>query len=143
MSNQGQGSLSDARPEEGVSVPYTVTRGKPPREHQFKPGTSGNPRGRPPGSKDFRTLIQRELDRSISATVGGRPTKVSKREAIAMRLVEKALKGDHKSIEACLKLSGEVDASGPSLPPMDTDPSRDAELLAAYLARQRDGAGHG
>lgn len=103
---------------------------------------SGNPRGRPRGTREFRTLIQRELDRSISATVGGRPTKVSKLEAIAMRLVEKALKGDHKAIEACLKLSDEADASGPSLPPMDVDPNRDAELLAAYLVRQGDGAGH-
>lgn len=80
-----------------------VTRGSPPQEHQFRKGTSGNPRGRPPGTKDFKTLIQRELDRVFKATLDGRTVKITKREAMAMRLVDKALSGDHRAIEACIK----------------------------------------
>jgi hypothetical protein len=30
---------------------------RPPREHQFKPGQSGNPRGRPKGSRNRATII--------------------------------------------------------------------------------------
>lgn len=35
--------------------------GKPPVEHQFKPGESGNPNGRPVGSKNLATIV-RELE---------------------------------------------------------------------------------
>ncbi|MBB5716612.1 DUF5681 domain-containing protein [Sphingomonas aerophila] len=130
--------VHDCDPDDG-----SAARGRPPREYRFKPGTSGNPRGRPRGSRNFATLIQRELDRTITATVSGRQTKVAKREAIIMRLVEKALKGDHKSIEAILKY-GDEGSSEIKLPPMDTDPARESEILDAYLRRLDDGgAGHG
>jgi hypothetical protein len=121
---------------------FRAARGQPPRAYRFPKGTSGNPRGRPKGSKNFATLIQRELDRTVTASVGGRQTRVAKRQAIVMRLVEKALKGDHKSIEAILKYGDEA-ASGTTLPPMDTDPARVSEILDAYVRRFDDGsAGH-
>lgn len=82
---------------------HPITRGKPPQEHQFKKGISGNPRGRPPGTKDFKTLVQRELDRVVKASLDGRSVKLTKREAMAMRLVDKALSGDHRAIESCIK----------------------------------------
>lgn len=91
--------------DNGAAITRTgpVTRGNPPREHQFKKGVSGNPRGRPPGTKDFKTLIQRQLDTVVKANVLGRTVRVTKREAMAMRLVDKALSGDHRAIEACIK----------------------------------------
>lgn len=140
MSSSPQENASAAL-SDGAPAPYVTTRGKPPREHQFKPGQSGNPGGRPRGSKNFRTLIQLQLDDTITATVKGRARKVTKREAIAMRLIDKALKGDQKAIETIMKFS-EEEAETSSLPPMDTDPERDAEILAAYLARRDEGAGH-
>jgi hypothetical protein len=141
---QHEGAIMSYNPHAGAegdlsADPYIVTRGKPPREYQFKPGKSGNPRGRPPGTKDFRTLLQRELDRAVNASVNGRVTKVSKREAIAMRLVEKALKGDHKAIEACLKYGEDPASSDVALPPMDTDPRKEIELLEAFMARGTGG----
>ena len=117
-----------------------AARGRPPRAHQFRPGTSGNPRGRPKGSKNIATLIERELDRSIVATVGGRQIKVAKREAIIMRLVDKALKGDQKAIETIFKY-GDDASSQSNLPPMDTNPAQEAEILREYLRRMDDGIG--
>ncbi len=42
-----------------------VGYGRPPTEHQFKPGKSGNRRGRPKGSKNEATLINEILNRKI------------------------------------------------------------------------------
>jgi hypothetical protein len=40
---------------------YEVGYGKPPKHTRFKPGQSGNPKGRPKASKDFRSLLHRAL----------------------------------------------------------------------------------
>lgn len=134
-STHGAASSSDTAAEA-----YVVTRGKPPREHQFKPGQSGNPRGRPRGSQNFRTLLQRELDQQITATNNGREVRMTKREAMVKRIVGEALKGNLKAFDVVLQHSGEGEASAQALPPMDTDPVREAAILAAYLAR-RDAKG--
>ena len=38
-----------------------VGYGRPPVNRQFKPGQSGNPRGRPKGSKNFATIFAEAL----------------------------------------------------------------------------------
>ena len=44
---------------------YNVGKGKPPKSTRFKPGQSGNPKGRPKGRKNLKT----ELDEVLNATV--------------------------------------------------------------------------
>jgi hypothetical protein len=83
---------------------YTVGYGKPPEHARFKKGQSGNPRGRPKGSKNLLTLIQEELDRPIAVREDGRSRKVRAREALVKRLVHKGLSGHDRSIETLLKL---------------------------------------
>jgi len=85
---------------------YAVGYGKPPKDSRFKPGRSGNPRGRPKGSKNLFTLIHEELDRLIAVREDGRSRKVPAREALAKRLVHKGLSGHDRSMEALLKLDG-------------------------------------
>ncbi|MDB5660460.1 MAG: hypothetical protein JWS10_3075 [Cypionkella sp.] len=73
---------------------YEVGFGKPPQHSQFQRGQSGNPRGRPKGATGFDAALIRELEAKIIVTEGGARTTMSKGEAAAKRLVEKALKGD-------------------------------------------------
>ena len=57
----------------------------PPKHSQFKPGQSGNPNGGPRGPR--RKPVQRRsrfLDETISCTIGGRPFKGKRREAIPL-----------------------------------------------------------
>ena len=88
---------------------------KPPREHRFKKGTSGNPRGRPKRTRNIDTLIDRELDREITLKEGGQEVRLRKREAIVKRLVNNALTGDTRSIEYLVKYSRENGAGDPFL----------------------------
>jgi uncharacterized protein DUF5681 len=42
----------------GRKKDYTIGFGRPPAAHRFKPGQSGNPRGRPKGRKNFDTMVR-------------------------------------------------------------------------------------
>lgn len=70
-----------------------VGYGKPPRLHRFKPGQSGNPRGRPKGAMSLRTALAREMNQKISVTDNGRPIRISKLQAIIKAQTIKAAKG--------------------------------------------------
>ena len=53
------------------STPYEnsdgVGYGKPPSEHTWKPGQSGNPKGRPKGSKNKSTILREIFQRKIES----------------------------------------------------------------------------
>jgi hypothetical protein len=76
---------------------YGTGYAKPPKEHQFRPGQSGNTSGRPKGRKNNATLLREILDRKIEVRNGSTIRKISVREAILTRFAESALKGDTKS----------------------------------------------
>ena len=72
---------------------YTVGDKKPPKEHQFKPGVSGNIAGRPKGKVPLARLIEKHLDAKVLVTVGATQKKMSRREALIISFVGDALKG--------------------------------------------------
>jgi hypothetical protein len=74
-----------------------VGYGRPPVEHQFKPGQSGNKRGRPKGSKSEATIINELLSRKIKITQNGKTRQISLLEGIHLKFAEDALRGNPKS----------------------------------------------
>ena len=89
---------------------YQVGYGKPPRHTQFEKGQSGNPRGRPSGSKNLATLVSEALnERVIVAEDGGR-RKISKREAIIKQLVNRSAKADLRAIKILLDILREIES---------------------------------
>jgi hypothetical protein len=79
--------------------------GKPPRDHQFQPGKSGNPNGRPKGSKNLATLVVEELSGVIQVRENGKLTKISKLEAVLKSTLAKAIKGDLRAARSILDLA--------------------------------------
>ncbi len=90
-------------PESDDSVGYK----KPPKASQFKPGHSGNPNGRPKKTKDFEKLVAEELDQTVQITENGEKKTLTKREIMAKDLVNRAIKGDHRSRMQVLKIDSE------------------------------------
>jgi uncharacterized protein DUF5681 len=78
---------------------------RPPVHSRFKPGQSGNPGGRPKGSQNFKTLLDRILKEEVSLQDGTQSRKISKAEAIMRRLIVGALKGDTRDLHALFKLA--------------------------------------
>lgn len=81
---------------------HKVGYGKPPKKTQFKRGQSGNPKGRPKGTKNkkvtFNAIMEMELN--MNTPDGAKP--VSFREAIFKIMQSKAL--NDKDIRMILKL---------------------------------------
>ena len=94
-----------------------VGYGKPPRAHQFEPGKSGNPKGRPKGAKSAETILHELLHQKISLNERGRTRRITVLEGILRRIAEDCLKGNTKSAAFLLNryhamTSNEPDESG-------------------------------
>ena len=89
---------------------YEVGYGKPPRNTQFKKGQSGNPRGRPPGSKNLATLVSVALNEPVIVVENGGRKKITKREAIIKQLVNRSTKADWRAIKILLDIVREIDS---------------------------------
>ena len=81
---------------------YEVGYGKPPRHTCFKKGQSGNPRGRPRGSKNLRTLLNEALNELVVVTEEGGRRKITKREAIITQLVNRSASADLRALKILL-----------------------------------------
>jgi hypothetical protein len=92
---------------------YAVGYCKPPRHSRFKKGQSGNPRGRPAGSKNFKTLVTQALNQYIVVTEDGRPRKITKREAIANGLVNRSATPDFRAVKILLDIEGQAEPLSP------------------------------
>lgn len=86
---------------------YEVGHGKPPKKTQFKKGQSGNPKGRPKNSKNFRTDLDEVLGQPVTVNENGKTRTVSSQMAVLKRLREQALKGDPRALDRLLKLAEE------------------------------------
>ena len=91
-----------------VSEPACVGYGRPPVHTRFKPGRSGNPKGRPHNSRNLRTIIQDALTTRIVLRQGQGKRSISKLEGIVLRQIEGALKGNEKQALATLKMAAQV-----------------------------------
>jgi hypothetical protein len=101
---------------------YLVGYGRPPTHSQFKPGQSGNPKGRLPRTRNLKTVVQQVVEEQIQLREGGKSKRMSKFEALLRTLISRAFKGDTKavaSIIAIMKHFGygtEIAEVGPELP---------------------------
>ena len=88
---------SDDQADSGPARDYEVGDRRPPKHTRFKPGVSGNPKGRPKGSVNLRTRIARQLRQTVPVTRHGRQVKMLKADLIAHQIVDAAAKGNLKA----------------------------------------------
>lgn len=87
---------------------HDVGYGRPPRSHQFKPGQSGNPRGRRKGAKNESTILHELLHRKIALREAGKSRKVTILEAMLLKFAEDSLRGNTKSAAFLLNRYGSM-----------------------------------
>jgi hypothetical protein len=79
-----------------------VGPGKPPRRTQFKKGQSGNPSGRPKGSRNLDKLIIEAAERRIPVNIDGKSRRISMLQSSVWNLAIQAARGDQKATAAFL-----------------------------------------
>jgi hypothetical protein len=114
---------------------YEVGWRKPPRHTRFKPNRSGNPKGRPPKSRNLKTDLVNELGTSISVRDGDREIKISKQEAFLKSLVARALQGDARASGLLVSLMARLLDLAAS-PPEKGLNTEDQAIIDAYVARR-------
>ncbi|MGD9738429.1 MAG: DUF5681 domain-containing protein [Parvibaculaceae bacterium] len=97
---------------------YEVGFGRPPKEHQFKKGRSGNPRGRPKKSKvgpaTLRGALIEIVQEKVSYLDNGVKRRASQLDLILRKLTRDAMKGDRSAMKAVINLLSSSDLSPPS-----------------------------
>ena len=89
---------------------------RPPKKTRFKKGTSGNPRGRPKGSRNLATDLKEELDERVTVRESGRPRRLTKQQVLVKTLMAKALQGDLKAAAAILNMVLRLDLGAQVVP---------------------------
>jgi hypothetical protein len=87
-----------------MSDEYEVGFGKPPEQSRFRKGVSGNPRGRPKGALNKKTILGRTLQEKVVITENGKRKRITKREALYKQIVNKGVSGDLKAAVEVIKL---------------------------------------
>lgn len=106
-----------------------VGYGKPPRAHQFKPGQSGNPKGRPKGKKNEATMLNELLFQKIKVREGGRERRITLFEGMLRRFAEDSLKGNIKAAAFLFNRYGATSSGESHQPDLSDD---DQAVLKAY-----------
>ena len=121
-----------------MSDDYEIGYRKPPKGSQFKPGQTGNPRGRPKGARNLKTEIREVMKSQVTVTQNGQQKRITTRKAMVLRLIEKALSGSIPATRVLLDLirdydENEVDTVAQSL---SADDASILEMFAEKIRKQ-------
>jgi hypothetical protein len=104
--DQPNGQSNKAQPD------YKVGYRRPPKNSRFKKGKSGNPRGRPKAKMSLAELFEHELQRTITVEEEGERRRMSRKEAIIKRALNRAIGGDFSLLRPLIEMIPKLQSFG-------------------------------
>jgi uncharacterized protein DUF5681 len=89
--------MEQSKPEKQKST--KVGYCNPPEHTRFKTGQSGNPKGRPKGTLNMATVLERTLRERVVINENGKRRTITKFEAAFKQLTNKAASGELKAVQ--------------------------------------------
>lgn len=123
-----------ARKTPKSSSDYEVGYAKPPAHTRFRPGQSGNPKGRAKRTKGTRAIAREALDLLVPVLEKGIRRKKTAREIAFRKLAEKAVGGDIKALSFLLAAANEEADAGED---RAFTSEQDKRIIAAFLERHK------
>jgi len=121
---------------------YPIGYRRPPASGQFKKGSSGNPKGRPKGSRNFLTLLETELAQKIVVSENGKKKSITRLQAMVKRMVAGAMQGDQRQLLTLVEILRKTG----TFEPVDVEgllPDNYQSLLETYVESRRKGVSKG
>jgi hypothetical protein len=116
---------------------YEVGYGRPPKKTRWKPGHSGNRRGRPKGAKGIKAIVNELFNRRITVRDGQGVRTISALEGMMLRFLERAMNGDPKAAAFLIELYDEQPVMQAAAAPVPTASARrNVEEFLATKYRQ-------
>jgi hypothetical protein len=110
-----------------------VGYGRPPKATQFKKGQSGNPKGRPKGTRPVGAVLQEILGQRIAVTENGRTRRLPAMEVMLRRLANDAMRSDPVALKLMLSLFDRYGESPEAGIRFDEVLAEDKAILANFL----------
>jgi hypothetical protein len=114
-----------------------VGYGKPPKSSRFRKGESGNPTGRPKGSKNLVTLLEKSLREKVVINENGARKTITKGEAAIKQLVNKATLGDLAAFRLLSALVTSAGSTGPTDPGKGAPAESDQKIMKRLIDKMR------
>jgi hypothetical protein len=86
----------------GASEPVPIGYGRPPPQHRFKPGKSGNPRGRPRRNTSLEAAFREMLGGTTLTMINGKRQRKTVVELAVLRAKKDILTGNPRALERWL-----------------------------------------
>lgn len=115
------------------STDYVVGYRRPPKATQFAQGKSGNPKGRPKGSRSVGAVLQDIIQQKVSVTENGKTRRIPALEVIIRRLANDAMRSDPRAIKLLLSLVDRYGESPATKVQLGEMLAEDETILAEYL----------
>jgi hypothetical protein len=116
---------------------YTVGYGRPPKATQFQSGRSGNPKGRPKGSRSVLAKLREVYTDKVSINDGQKRRRVSRIEALLLKQWQRGVQGNERATQAAIKNAEAFGVLYEAAP--ETLPDKD-NLTDKTLGRLSEGA---
>jgi Family of unknown function (DUF5681) len=117
-----------------------VGYGHPPKATQFRKGQSGNPRGRPKGSRPVGAVLQEILGQRIAVTENGKTRRLPALEIMLRRLANDAMRSEPAAVKLMLSLVDRYGQSPEAAIHFDEILAEDKAILANYLKQPANGS---
>jgi len=108
---------------------------RPPRSTQFQKGHSGNPKGRPRNSGNFKTDLLQVMGQTVFITENGQRRAVSGSRAVFIKLLHDALRGDAKALANLTAHLLKHDFDADTRPEAELVSENDRIIIADFLRR--------
>jgi hypothetical protein len=118
-----------------------VGYGHPPKATQFKKGQSGNPKGRPKGSRPVGAVLQEILGQRIAVTENGKTRRLPALEVMLRRLANDAMRSEPVALKLMLSLFDRYGQSPEAGIRLDEVLAEDKTILANYLKQPSNRSG--